>query len=687
MRTLLLTFACTLGTGAVVAQQLEGYTLADALVSAVHPNGCSAQNVLGFPDTRTWVNMQSNSVMTGLFASTWPDELGNDLMLETSFHADNYTVRLILEGGGFSAAHSVVQQDWIRIQDVEWLYLFTDCSGGFGPSERHIVLLDFDAAFGLLPSQRVAGVEITFLPTGGVPDLAGAYIIEVEPCDSVLSLGPDTTLCAGAELLLDASLAFGEYLWQDNSTGPTYTVTTAGTYAVRVITPCDTLTDSITVSYAESLLLDLGPDTALCSGAELVLDATVADGTYRWQDGSTGPTYTVSSSGLYHVTVTTSCEVRSDSITVYFTSDAVLELGNDTALCVGDQLVLDATNTAASYSWQDGSTNSTYTVTEAGLYRVSVQNPCGTYTDSIAVDYAPRPPLDLGDDRSLCTGDTILLDVSTDMATYRWQDNSSAPTYSIVQGGTYWVALSLLGCTVRDTLEVAELPLPVVDLGPDRSICSAAVIVLDATSPDSDAYRWQDGSTDPTFTVPAASLYWVELSNDCGVASDSIRITEDPLLGFDLGPDPVLCDGGELLVDVTIPGASYLWQDGSTLPRYLITMAGQYSVEITLGVCFTADAFTATEADCGVALRMPNVFSPNNDGLNDQFVPLEMKSISSATLTVYDRWGLVVHSAALRNRSGWNGQGMPEGTYYWVVEYVDRYGTALRQHGYLTLLR
>src|SRR5688500_2884830 len=88
-------------------QSLAGYSISDYMVSAIHPNGCPDNYVIGLPDDSTWVNFSSNDRMTGQFGFSWKDNVGNELLLETSYHPDNYNVRMILSGGLFSLAHAV----------------------------------------------------------------------------------------------------------------------------------------------------------------------------------------------------------------------------------------------------------------------------------------------------------------------------------------------------------------------------------------------------------------------------------------------------------------------------------------------------------------------------------------------------------------------------------------------------
>jgi gliding motility-associated-like protein len=86
-------------------------------------------------------------------------------------------------------------------------------------------------------------------------------------------------------------------------------------------------------------------------------------------------------------------------------------------------------------------------------------------------------------------------------------------------------------------------------------------------------------------------------------------------------------------------------------------------------------------------IRMPNVFSPNGDGGNDAFIPLEYTG-APGRLEIYNRWGQLLHSTTDLG-SGWdgkvNGSEAPAGTYYYVVEPTSSQGE--RTTGHLTLVR
>jgi uncharacterized protein (TIGR02145 family) len=267
------------------AQSLGGYHIYDWLVTAVHPNGCDPSYVTGPPDNKTWVNLNVGDIMTGTFGHHWADRPGSDLLLETSYNTSAYIVKLLLTTGVYSAPHSVLVGDWHQISDTVWHHIFRDCTIGSGGTYRIILPLDFQADFGLSPTDSVKGIQITFESCNGAPDLAGVYIIQPpNPCQAV-HFGPDTSLCQGESLLLDATSPNSTYQWQDNSTGPTFNVINPGTYWVVVSEPYCTVSDTINVSYIPApLITNTLLSESICNqeSTNIALTSNPPGSTFHW---------------------------------------------------------------------------------------------------------------------------------------------------------------------------------------------------------------------------------------------------------------------------------------------------------------------------------------------------------------------------------------------------------------------
>ncbi|MFH1161599.1 MAG: PKD-like domain-containing protein [bacterium] len=317
------------------SQTLGGYAIHDYIVTTVHPYGCDPNYVTGPPEDSTWVNFNPNDTMTGTFGSHWTDAPGDELLLETSYHPGNYDVRLLLSTGQYSGSHGVRVSDWEQIADTPWVHLFTNCTSGMQSVERYIHPLDFNQDFGLTSSDEVTGIEIVFLATPGAPDLAGVYIIaESPPCDSV-DLGPDTTLCQGETLLLDATTPNATYLWQDNSTNPTFTVTQSGTYWVQVsVSNCIT-TDTIQIFYTPLPVVTNNPlSKVICSGesTNIPLTSNVPNTVFSWSATGSSLLVTGFSPGTGDTIAQILTNTGSGTETVTYTITPAV------GICVGDSV-------------------------------------------------------------------------------------------------------------------------------------------------------------------------------------------------------------------------------------------------------------------------------------------------------------------------------------------------------------
>jgi hypothetical protein len=438
------------------------------------------------------------------------------------------------------------------------------------------------------------------------------------------NLGHDTTLCNGTMMTLNASNSNATYLWQDGSTSPTYTVTTPGTYWVKVTNNCGVFSDTVNISYAPAPIVKLGNDTMACAGYQIILNATTPGATYLWQDSSTNPTFTAMFSGIFVVKVSIGGCSASDTVVINFTPSPLLEIGGDTSLCEGQSLVLDATTSNATYLWQNGSTSPMFTVTQPGFYKVSVTTVCGTASDSLDVLYNPIPQVNIGDDTLLCQGESLLLNAFTNDAIYTWDDNSGLPVRTVTTAGVYWVEVQVDNCSARDSIKVVIQEKPVVSLGNDMKLCLDETVVLNAATPNG-VYQWQDNSIGSSFTVTEKGNYWVVVNvNNC------------------IGSDTVFVD--------------------------------------------------YYEQTCNCKMFVPNAFSPNRDGNNDEFkFVVNESNIELKEFLVFNRWGGIAFKSQNINDS-WDGKTKGEeaeiGTYYYQIRYRCVFtGEEFFVKGDVTLLR
>jgi hypothetical protein len=354
-----------------------------------------------------------------------------------------------------------------------------------------------------------------------------------------------------------------------------------------------------------TLAVNLGNDTTFCDGPTLTLNAGSFPGgaTYLWQDNSTAQTFVVDTSGVYYVNVTDTAGCNGiDTIVVTVTPMPVVNLGNDTAFCAGNNLVLNAGNGGATYLWQNTTTppfqNQTLTVNATGTYFVVATYGICSDTDSVVVTVNPIITTNLANS-IVCQGDSALIfGVYRSLAgTYRDTIVSSSncdsilvqqlivnPTYNNNLGtvnvcsgdsalifgnyqtiaGVYYDSLTTInGCDsiVYQTLNV--ITTSGVNLGNDTAICAGTSLVLDAGS-GGNAYLWQNNPTPPfqnqTLTVSSAGQYFVQVTFGSCSSSDTINVTVNPVVTTTL-VNSIVCQGDSALIFGTYQSVAGTYRD------------------------------------------------------------------------------------------------------------------------------
>ena len=134
--------------------------------------------------------------------------------------------------------------------------------------------------------------------------------------------------------------------------------------------------ESFTVTIVPLPTVDLGTDVSICPSEEVLLDATSAGASYNWSDNSTNSTLTVSAAGSYWVEVTENGCSNSDTVQVMVLVPPMFTLGADTVVC-DPPFQISPSSSYVSYLWQDGSVNTSYTVSVPGIYSVTVTDASG----------------------------------------------------------------------------------------------------------------------------------------------------------------------------------------------------------------------------------------------------------------------------------------------------------------------
>lgn len=140
-------------------------------------------------------------------------------------------------------------------------------------------------------------------------------------------------------------------------------------------------------------------------------------------------------------------------------------------------------------------------------------------------------------------------------------------------------------------------------------------------------------------------------------------------LNLNLGDDLLLCQGSSLTLDAGNPGTEYLWQNGDTSQVLTVKAPGEYWVKVRFAECEETDSIKILSPE---DLLMPNIITPNGDGVNDVFAPVNgFLAGSTYTLRVFDRNGRKLYQST-DYKGQWNAAELPDGVYFYLLDYAGR---------------
>ncbi|MCB0700937.1 MAG: gliding motility-associated C-terminal domain-containing protein [Chitinophagaceae bacterium] len=373
---------------------------------------------------------------------------------------------------------------------------------------------------------------------------------------------------------------------------PIATPTSTTTYIVTGVDTngCES-SDSVKVTIKDKPTITVTPDTTICEGSSIPLQATGAT-TYTWSP-ATGLSCTTCPNPIATPITTTMYTVIgvnavgcSDTATVTITVNTKpnVDAGADNAICPGDSTLLVATG-ATTYLWTPGATlscdtcDSTYATPAATTtYTVigSLANGCSD-TDMVTVTVNALPNIYAGPDTTVCVGTTIQLQ-ATGGITYTWSPatglsctSCSNPMANPKTTTTYTViGTDTNGCKNTDSVKITINPLPNVNAGNDVDICLNDSVQLQATG--ASTYMWTPSTglgctscANPKAGPTVTTTYTVTGTDGNGcVNSDTVTVTIKALPTVNAGADRFICTGDTALLIAT-GATTYLWTPGATL--------------------------------------------------------------------------------------------------------------------------
>ncbi|MBK7182686.1 MAG: T9SS type A sorting domain-containing protein [Bacteroidetes bacterium] len=296
-----------------------------------------------------------------------------------------------------------------------------------------------------------------------------AVTVNALPTTPTISAGSTTTFCQGGSVVLTSSATTGN-TWGGGETTQAVTVSTSGNYSVTVqdgngCSATSTVT-SVTVNPLPSTpTVSASGATTFCTGGSVVLTSSATTGN-TWTTGSTTDTIHVSSTGNYSVTVQdgNGCSATSAATAVNVSNAPLptVSVTGNTTLCQGQSVVLTST-AADSYSWSNGATSQSITVTTAGTYNVTTTNAnaCNGVGQSANTVVVVNPTPTATGAVTSTNGFTVVFNNTSSGATsYSWNfgdlssSSATAPTHVYTANGNYTVTLIASNGTCSDTTTI-----------------------------------------------------------------------------------------------------------------------------------------------------------------------------------------------------------------------------------------
>jgi len=317
----------------------------------------------------------------------------------------------------------------------------------------------------------------------------------------VPSLGKDTFLCDGIDILLDAKYNGVKYLWSTAETTKTIRIHKAGKYWLQITDNGCTLTDTINITLDNMLKPKLGKDTLACEGSNIDLNGyTVNSKSYNWNTKSTSNTEKVNKSGFYILTISDYKCTLSDTIQVLFIPFPLVNLGRDTGFCGNVNLTLDAGNPGINKIWNTNATTQSIPALSHGLYWAQANNQGCITRDTIIINKLPGPNVYLGKDSAFCGAITKTIDAKNPGMNYLWNDASKNQILNVSSAGKYWVQVSdNSGCNMSDTIALTDSSFN-FSFGQETTLCFGEILTLKAILGNY-KYLWQNGSQSSSLFV------------------------------------------------------------------------------------------------------------------------------------------------------------------------------------------
>lgn len=396
---------------------------------------------------------------------------------------------------------------------------------------------------------------------------------------------------------------------------------------------------------AQTCAFSLGPDTTLCNGQNIMLHGPVGALSIAWQNGFPSQNISAATSGTYWCTAT------------FPQTGGNIVVNGDFSL--GD--------TDFTTDFLHGSGGAYGLLSDEGTYAVTT-DPSLVHTNfASCADHAG-------------SGQMLVVNGSSQPNANIW-----CQTVDVAANTHYAFSAWLMSVTPDNPAEM--------DFLVNNTSLGAPLLASSTLCEWNEYYGVWNSNSSTTATICIINQQLATSGNDFALDditfaplcsfTDSLEVTVlQPAPALDLGEGGALCPGSTSHAEASLVPPDwpysdlvYAWSTGEHGTGITVPGPGTYSATVQ-GRCVNASAsVTYTLDTCETELAMPNVFTPNGDGVNDGFGPIFSGEPSGFSMEVRNRWGQVVFNSS-KASTRWNGRAeggmLPDGTYFWIIRYGER---------------
>ncbi|MDA9835478.1 gliding motility-associated C-terminal domain-containing protein [Flavobacteriales bacterium] len=388
-------------------------------------------------------------------------------------------------------------------------------------------------------------------------------------------------------------------------------------------------------------------------------------------------------------------------------NEFTLGLPETETICNGESIQMGVNGgEASSYLWipNEGINDPTeqypiFNPSVSTYYTVEYTDYCGeTQFQNVNIDVTDFS-IDIASEIDLCNNEAFLFEPDVpEGSVLLWNNEIESPTFTADEEGFVEVYGEYLGCSDVSSSMVAVNPLP-APLYPTENLvetCENEVVELNAYC-DGCVYDWGGYDEPIYYSVNEAGVHTVEITNEYGCTSlfsYTIHVTSSPQITLDSLYQFCKGTAGVLSTGLNSTNMNVIWNTNDTTSMINVTETGAYSVYAS-NLCGSDETSTFVSFDeCSCDIWAPTAFTPDNDGVNDVFVPIIRCDAVSYQLNIYNRWGEVVFYSTNQGEI-WTGcvhngdYFSRDGVYAWEVSYSSQSDQLIlhQARGHVILIR